>query len=179
MWRAQAMANRRRRNTAGADEIANAIHRMVDAMQPVAAPPRAMIPPVRPVTMEDFMRHKPAKFTGKATPDEADSWLHECEKIFRVIECTKTQKLNFATFLLVTEAEYWWMSMQQQMINKVEEVTWASFRTSFLEKYFLDSAKHEREAEFLTLQQGSLSVQDSMERFEYLSRFYSQTVTEE
>ena len=61
------MANMRRRNTAGADEIANAIHRMVDAMQPVAAPPGAMIPPVRPVTMEDFMRHKPAKFTGKAT----------------------------------------------------------------------------------------------------------------
>jgi len=48
-----------------------------------------------------------------------------------------------------------------------------------LEKYCPDSAKHEREAEFLTLQQGSLSVQDYVERFEYLSRFYSQTVTEE
>jgi len=69
MWRAQAMANWRRRNTVGADEIANAIHRMVDAMQHVATQPRAMIPPIRLVTMEDFMRHKPAKFTGKATPD--------------------------------------------------------------------------------------------------------------
>jgi len=38
------------------------------------------------------------------------------------------------------------------MLNRVEEVTWTSFRTRFLEKYFLDSAKHEREAEFLTLQ---------------------------
>jgi len=55
MWRAQAMANRRRKNNVGADEIANAIHRMVDAMQPVVAQPRAMIPLVRPVTMEDFM----------------------------------------------------------------------------------------------------------------------------
>ncbi|XP_027905716.1 uncharacterized protein LOC114165258 [Vigna unguiculata] len=173
------MANRRRRNTAGADEIANAIHRMVDAMQPVVAPPRAMIPPVRPMTMEDFMRHKPAKFTRKATPDETDAWLRECEKIFRVIECTEAQKLNFATFLLVTEAEYWWMSMQQQMLNRAEEVTWTSFRTRFLEKYFPDSAKHEHEAEFFTLQQGNLSVQDYVERFEYLSRFYSQTVTEE
>jgi len=179
MWRAQAMTNRRRRNTAGADKIANAIHRMVDAMQPVAAPPRAMIPLVRPVTMEDFMRHKPAKFTGKATADEADAWLRECEKIFRVIECSEVQKLNFATFLLVSEAEYWWMSMQQQMLNTAEEVTWTSFRTRFLEKYFPDNAKHEREAEFLTLQQGNLSVQDYVERFEYLSRFYSQTVTEE
>jgi len=109
------MANRRRRNNAGADEIANAILRMVDAMQLVTAQPRAMIPPVRPVTMEDFMRHKPVKFTSKATPDEADAWLRECEKIFRVIKCTEAQKLTFATFLLVTNAKYWWMGMQQQM----------------------------------------------------------------
>jgi len=74
MWRAQVMTNRRCRNTAGANEIANAIHRMVDAMQPVVAPLRSMIPPVRPVTMEDFMRHKSAKFNGKGTPDEANTW---------------------------------------------------------------------------------------------------------
>jgi len=145
------MANKRRRNTTGADEITNAIHRMVDAMQPVAAQLRAMIPPIRPVMMEDFMRHKPAKFTGKATPEEADAWLRECEKISRVIECTETQKLTFATFLLVTDSEYWWIGMQQQMQTREEEVTWVNFRRRFLEKYFPDSAKHEREAEFLTL----------------------------
>jgi len=32
--------------------------------------------------MEDFMRKRPAKFSGKATPNEADAWLRECEKIF-------------------------------------------------------------------------------------------------
>jgi len=32
MWRAQAMTNMRRRNNVGADEIAHAIHKMVDAM---------------------------------------------------------------------------------------------------------------------------------------------------
>jgi len=69
MWRIQAMANRRRRNDVGADEIAQAIHRMVDAMQPMAVQPRAMVPPVRPVTMEDVLKHKPSKFNGKATPD--------------------------------------------------------------------------------------------------------------
>jgi len=73
MWRAQAMANRRRRNTAGADEIAQAIHRMVDAMQPIAAQPRAVVASVCPVTMEDFMRHKPSKFSGKSTPNEANA----------------------------------------------------------------------------------------------------------
>ena len=101
------MANRRRRNTAGADDIAQAIHRMVDAMQPIAAPPRAVVAPTRPVTMEDFMKHRPTKFSGKATPDEADAWMRECEKICGVIECIDAQRLLFVTFLLVTDVEYW------------------------------------------------------------------------
>jgi len=39
MWRIQAMAaNRRKRSGNGADDIAEAIHRMVVAMQPFVAP---------------------------------------------------------------------------------------------------------------------------------------------
>jgi len=101
--------------------------------------------------MEDFMRHTPAKFTSKATLDEADRWLRECEKIFWVIECTKAKKLTFATFPLVTDVEYWWMGMQQQMQTWEKEVIWTNFRKRFPEKYFPDSAKHERGVEFLTL----------------------------
>jgi len=115
MWRAQALANRRMRNNVGADEIAQAIHQMVDIMQPIAAQPRDVVAPTRPVTMEDFMRHKPSKFMGKSTLDEADAWLKECEKICRVIECPDAQKLTFITFLLVVNAEYWWAGMQQLM----------------------------------------------------------------
>jgi len=175
MWRAQAVANRRKRNNTGADEIAHAIHRMVDVMQPIAAQPRAVVAPTRPVTMEDFMRHKPSKFTGKSTPDEAVAWLRECEKICRVIECTDAQKLSFVTFLLVADAEYWWVGMQQLMETREEAVMWTSFRMRFLEKYFPDSAKYKREAEFLTFQQGNLTVQAYTDRFEYLARFYSPT----
>jgi len=80
------MANRRRRNNARA--------------------------PIRPVTMEDFMRHKPFKFMSKSTPDEADAWPKECEKICRFIECTDAHKLSFVTFLLVADAEYWWVGMR-------------------------------------------------------------------
>ena len=152
MWRIQAMANRRRTGDAGADEIAQAIHMMVDAMQPVAAQPRAMVPPTRAVTMEDVLKHKPSKFNSKDTPDEVNAWLRECEKIFRVLACIEAQQLSFATFLLVGDAEYWWTGMQEQMQTCQEEVSWTSFRTRFLEKYFLDSAKHALEADFLTLQ---------------------------
>ena len=112
MWRAQTMANRRRRNTTRVDDIAQAIHRMVNMMQPIAAPLRAVVAPTRLVTMEDFMKHRPTKFSGKATPDEADAWMRECEKICGVLECIDAHRLLFVTFLLVADAEYWWQGMQ-------------------------------------------------------------------
>jgi len=146
------MANRSRRNS-GADDIVEAIHRMVDAMQtPVGAQPRATIAPVRVPTVEDFLRHKPTKFTSKASPDEAEAWLRKCEKIFTVMSCADEQKLLFATYLLNGDAEYLWAGMQQQMQTRDEQVEWTSFWTRFLEKYFPDTARQDREAEFLALQ---------------------------
>ena len=88
MWRIQAMAANRRRRSSGADNIREAIHQMVDTMQPpVAVQPRMAIAPIRVPTVEEFLCHKPAKFTGKASPDEANAWLRKCEKIFKVMNC--------------------------------------------------------------------------------------------
>jgi len=109
-------ANRRRRSGNGVDDIVEAIHRMVDAMQPpVAAHPRTTIVPIRVPTVEDFLCHKPTEFTGKSSPDEADAWLRKCEKIFKVMNCEDEPKLLCATYLLNEDAEYWWAGMQQQM----------------------------------------------------------------
>jgi len=69
--------------------------------------------------------------------------------------------------------------MQQLMLTRDEQVTWTFFRTTFLEKYFPNSVRHEREAEYLTFQQVNLTVQAYTDRFEYLARFYSPTFTEE
>jgi len=54
------------------------------------------------------MTHRPAKFTGKATPDEADAWPRKCKKICKVIDYTDARRLTFVTFLLVADVEYWW-----------------------------------------------------------------------
>ena len=115
---------------------------MVDAMQPpVAVQPRTTIAPIRVPTVEDFLRHKPAEFTGKASPDEVDAWLRKCEKIFKVMNYEDEQKLLFTSYLLNEDVEYWWTDMQQQMETREELVSWANFRTRFLEKYFPDTTR--------------------------------------
>jgi len=69
--------------------------------------------------------------------------------------------------------------MQQHMQNQEEQVDWASFRTRFLEKYVSVTARQDREVEFLALQQGDIIVQEYMNKFEHLARYYSQAITEE
>jgi len=77
------------------------------------------------------------------------------------------------------DAEYWWTGMQQQMENSEEPISWANFRTHFLEKYFPDTARQDRVAEFLALQQGDMTVQEYVNKFEHLARYSSQNITEE
>jgi len=48
----------------------------------------------------------------------------------------------------------------------------------FLEKYFPDSARFAKEAEFLKLEQGEMLVNAYAARFEYLARFYTQATFE-
>jgi len=65
------------------------------------------------------------------------------------------------------------------METREEPATWANFRTRFLEKYFPDTARQDREAEFLALQQGDMSVPEYVNKFEHLARYSSQNITEE
>nr|KYP72996.1 hypothetical protein KK1_005603 [Cajanus cajan]KYP73001.1 hypothetical protein KK1_005608 [Cajanus cajan] len=55
---------------------------------------------------------------------------------------------------------------------------WECFRTMFMEKYYLESVRHAKEAEFLRLHQGGLPVSEYALRFEHLARFYSQAIFE-
>ena len=123
--------------------------------------------------LADFLKHNPPKFIGSTTPDHADQWIRDIEKIFRATSCSKDQKLNFVSYLLSGEAEFWWAGAQRMMETKVEPITWGSFRERFLEKYFSDSTRFAKEAEFLRLEQGGMFVTAYAARFEYLARFYT------
>jgi hypothetical protein len=50
-------------------------------------------------------------------------------------------------------------------------ITWEEFKTIFLNKYFPSNVKDQKEIEFLTLQQGDMTVDEYVARFESLARF--------
>nr|KYP46035.1 hypothetical protein KK1_032419 [Cajanus cajan] len=98
------------------------------------------------------------------------------EKIFMVMHCPEERKLVYVVYMLVGEASFWWKGAQAMMEARGEVVSWKNFKKVFLEKYFLDSAMYAKEAEFLRLQQGNMSIQEYVVKFEHLARYYSQAI---
>nr|KYP37359.1 hypothetical protein KK1_041452 [Cajanus cajan] len=100
------------------------------------------------------------------------------EKIFSVLGSSEERKLAYVVCILAGEAEYWWRGTRQMMGNRGVVVDWDCFKGVFLEKYFPDNVRYAKEAVFMRLQQGSLSVSEYAMRFEHLVRFYSQAIFE-
>jgi len=112
------------------------------------------------------LKHHPVKFNGKTSPDAADQWLKDLERIFDAKMCPTKNRLAFVVYMLTGEA-------------KDEPVTWEAFRLKFLSEYFPDSIWYAKEVEFLQLTQGGKSVTEYAEKFKHLSRFYIMPLDEE
>nr|KYP36401.1 Transposon Ty3-G Gag-Pol polyprotein [Cajanus cajan] len=80
--------------------------------------------------------------------------------------------------MLVGEAEHWWRGTYQMLTARGVKVDWECFRTVFMEKYFPESVRHAKEAEFMRLHQGGMTVSEYAMKFEHLARFYSQGIAE-
>jgi len=63
-------------------------------------------PTVSEWSLEDFLKHHPAKFDGKTSPDAADQWLKDLERIYDVKMCPAENRLAFSMYMLTGEAEH-------------------------------------------------------------------------
>ncbi|XP_050889144.1 uncharacterized protein LOC127094344 [Lathyrus oleraceus] len=98
-----------------------------------------------------FEKNNMPTFEGAHEPDKAQEWLKDIENIFRVMNCSDVQKVQFGTHMLEKEAEDWWRNTVQRFDEDGIEVTWELFRDAFLEKYFPEDVCGKKEIEFLEL----------------------------
>ncbi|XP_047158524.1 uncharacterized protein LOC124829103 [Vigna umbellata] len=109
-------------------------------------------------SLESFLQHHPAKFSGTCLPDEADQWLQ---------------------YLLTGEASHWWASVRAILTDAHSPINWEVFRNKFYEEYFPDSVRFAKEVEFLQLVQGGMSVSEYTNKFKHLVRFNTMATSEE
>ncbi|XP_052723068.1 uncharacterized protein LOC108318967 [Vigna angularis] len=130
-------------------------------------------------SLESFLQHHPAKFSGKCLPDEADQWLRDMERIYDTKRCPDDNWLAFTGYLLTREASHWWASMKMLLTEAQSPISWEVFRAKFYEEYFPDSVCFAKEVEFLQLVQGRMSVSEYTNKFKHLVRFNTTVASEE
>jgi len=85
-------------------------------------------PAVREWSLEDFLKHHPAKFDGKTSLDAADQWLKDLERIYDAKMCPAENSLAFSVYMRTGEAEHWWINTKSILEERDEPVTWETFR---------------------------------------------------
>jgi hypothetical protein len=90
----------------------------------------------------------------------AEEWLAQLEEIFRVTRSGDRDKVGLAMYRLRGEASRWCKRHREHMEATGGHITWEEFKTIFINKYFPSNVKNQKEIEFLTLQQGDMTVDE-------------------
>ena len=108
--------------------------------------------------LNQFRKANPPSFLGEDDLVKAKRWVMQLEKIFGVLECTMEQQVSLATYMLLEgEVEYWWKGARRLLESRSLQITWETFIEAFFDKYFHETLRNQKEAKFLTLQQGDMT----------------------
>jgi hypothetical protein len=130
----------------------------------------------------EFRKQNPPTFAGATDPMVAENWLLKMEKLLKVLHCTDSQKVEYATFALEGPAERWWAGTEVLLKEELGEnarVTWDKFKKVFNETYFPEVVRDRKKREFSDLIQGSMTVEEYAAKFIDLSRFAPHLIPDE
>ncbi|GMN23169.1 hypothetical protein TIFTF001_043646 [Ficus carica] len=80
---------------------------------------------------------------------------------------TEQEKVLCASFALKKDARHWWMTVQ--MRRDVLAMDWQDFVTEFRAMYYNTEILAAQQDEFTSLQQGSMTVMEAVQKFEQLA----------
>jgi hypothetical protein len=123
----------------------------------------------------DFLATQPLEFAETIDPVEANHWLHVTKSKFKLLRCSKFQKTLFVVQQLRGSASAWWATYTAA-IRDNHQVLWNEFCTAFREHHISARIMRRKLWEFLDLHQGTDSVYEYIEKFNYLAQYCSHHV---
>jgi hypothetical protein len=118
----------------------------------------------------DFLATQPPEFAETTHLLEANRWLRVIESTFRLLHCSELQKTLFAAQQLRGCATAWWATYNVALQDN-HNVSWSEFYKAFREHHILVGIMHCKLREFLYLQQGTDSVNEYIQKFNYLQQY--------
>jgi hypothetical protein len=101
---------------------------------------------------------------------EAGDWLKSIEKKLEIAQCNDHEKLLFAAHQLFGTAADWWETYHNSHPN-VGAITWNEFKARFRTHYVPHDTLKLKKKEFSDLQQGSMIMNEYLNKFTQLSRY--------
>ena len=153
-----------------------------------AAVTAGVVPVIAPVDVgrrkgcdyKTFQSCNPKPFDGKKDTAATHQWLREMEAVIKISECEENQKVKFAAHSLISEALFWWDSMQQALGEAVvDAMTWVEFKKLVLERFCPKFAVNKVEKELMNLEVGTMTHGEYTTRFNEMSRMVPHMVTPE
>ncbi|XP_024974827.1 uncharacterized protein LOC112512934 [Cynara cardunculus var. scolymus] len=135
----------------------------------------------RGCSFKTFKGTGPKEFKGIEGPVGLMNWVAKVQSCFKICRCAKDQKVTYAATTFVDYALHWWES--ECTIRGDEDIAamnWEQMKKMIMDKYCSQTKMNKLESEFLKLKEGSLSVQEYVNKFLEKARFASyQVATEE
>ncbi|XP_022149799.1 uncharacterized protein LOC111018145 [Momordica charantia] len=122
--------------------------------------------------IKDFKRYGPLTFdveSERATA--AEEWIRELEALYTYLGCEDQFKVKGAVLMLRGEALNLWDSIAVAEDHANVPIPWTRFKDLLYDYYYPETVKDMKEAEFLHLVQGTLSVAQYERKFAELSCF--------
>lgn len=129
-----------------------------------------------PSYIERYKRLNSSTFAGGSSFEEAEFWLFETKKAFKILGVIPEYKVILATYMLVGEANHWW---QLKKATLPFPVTWEQFLTAFHAEYLPEHLRHLKEMEFAHLVQGDMTVSEYARKFLKLGRYSPESMMDE
>lgn len=98
------------------------------------------------------------EFKGGMNPLLAHDCLIGLERVFQVVPYSKEDKVTSASHMVRGPTTRWWVSASSRMTIQGILKVWENFKAVFLDKYFLESLRAQKEFEFKQLHQGAMSI---------------------
>ncbi|KAJ6820368.1 uncharacterized protein M6B38_396630 [Iris pallida] len=130
----------------------------------------------RPGTHLDFRKMGPRDFRGTEGILYADDWLEDVQRCLELAEVPRALWVASAASQFFDIALTWYRTDPRA---SVRGISWEDFRKLFKEKFYPDVALTALEGQFVSLVQGSSSVDEYAAEFFRLSRFAPSLIQDE